>query len=401
MRAILVHLHRYVGLAMAGFLVIAGLTGSVLAFQSELDAWLNPRLFHVEGRGPALPLTTLVRQVEMATPGVRVTSITPSASMHDSAQVFVENVDGASPDANNLFVDPATGTVLGRRLWCAAQVDAPHLIPFLYRLHYSLHMPGNWGNWLMGGIGLAWMLDCVIGFYLTLPRAGPFWRKWRPIWRIKRDAGPYRLNLDLHRAFGLWLWPILFVLALTSVAFNLNTEVFRPILTTFLPTSPTIWDRPAPVDPVPARIGWDGAARIAGKEARKRGWSAQYVERIVFARAQGFYQVRLGRAHAPCFGNPSINVASDSGHVLSIDEPGKGLAGDVVDGLIYPVHSGQVAGLSGRILICITGLVVAMLSITGIYIWWKKRCARRSSGRVGAREAQSSRLATGGIHAAE
>jgi uncharacterized iron-regulated membrane protein len=146
-------------------------------------------------------------------------------------------------------------------------------------------------------------------------------------------------------------------------------------------------------------LGWRGA------DCRKRSQEAGLVGAICRANSlrasAGFYQVRLGRAHAPGFGNPSINVASDSGHVLSIDEPGKGLAGDVVGGLIYPVHSGQVAGLSGRILICITGLVVAMLSITGMYIWWKKRCARRSSGRVGAREAQSSRLATGGIHAAE
>lgn len=401
MRAILVHLHRYAGLAMAGFLIIAGLTGSVLAFQSELDAWLNPRLFHVEGRWPALPPTTLVRQVETAIPGVRVTSIAPPALMHDSAQIFIENVDGTSPAADNLFVDPATGTVLGGRLWGAARMDAPHLIPFLYRLHYSLHIPGNWGNWLMGGIALAWMLDCVVGFYLTLPRGRPFWRKWRPIWRIKRSAGTYRLNLDLHRASGLWLWPVLFVLALTSVAFNLNTEVFRPILTTFLSTSPTIWDRPVPIDPPLARIDWDNAARIAREEAAKRGWPAQSVQRIVFARAQGFYQVRLGQAHAPGFGNPSVNVASDSGHVLSIDEPGKGLAGDVVDGLIYPVHSGQVAGLPGRILICITGLVVAMLSMTGIIIWWKKRMPRIARRRA-QREFTRTAFATAGkAHAAE
>ena len=154
----------------------------------------------------------------------------------------------------------------------------------------------------------------------------------------KRSAGTYRLNLDLHRASGLWLWPVLFVLALTSVAFNLNTEVFRPILTTFLSTSPTIWDRPVPIDPPLARIDWDNAARIAREEAAKRGWPAQSVQRIVFARAQGFYQVRLGQAHAPGFGNPSVNVASDSGHVLSIDEPGKGLACSATSPVIGQRH---------------------------------------------------------------
>ena len=34
-----------------------------------------------------------------------------------------------------------------------------------------------------------------------------------------------------------------------------------------------------------------------------------------------------------------------------------------------------------RVLVAITGLVVVMLSITGVYIWWKKRCARRVARR--------------------
>jgi uncharacterized iron-regulated membrane protein len=34
--------HRYAGLFMAGFLIVAGLTGSILAFDNELNGWLNP-----------------------------------------------------------------------------------------------------------------------------------------------------------------------------------------------------------------------------------------------------------------------------------------------------------------------------------------------------------------------
>ena len=36
-------------------------------------------------------------------------------------------------------------------------------------------------------------------------------------------------------------------------------------------------------------------------------------------------------------------------------------------------------GLPYRILVCALGLVVAMLSGTGVYIWWKKRKARKFS----------------------
>jgi len=43
---------------------------------------------------------------------------------------------------------------------------------------------------------------------------------------------------------------------------------------------------------------------------------------------------------------------------------------------MFPIHSGQMFALPGRILICISGVVATMLSITGLVIWWKKRKAR-------------------------
>ncbi|MGF6133292.1 putative iron-regulated membrane protein [Pseudomonas sp. EB276 TE3739] len=55
MRAFLVLLHRYIGLATAVFLLLAGLTGSVLAFNHELDEWLNPQFYEATSVGERLP----------------------------------------------------------------------------------------------------------------------------------------------------------------------------------------------------------------------------------------------------------------------------------------------------------------------------------------------------------
>ncbi|NWE37006.1 PepSY domain-containing protein, partial [Pseudomonas gingeri] len=55
MRALLVLLHRYIGLATALFLMIAGITGSLLAFNHELDEWLNPGFYKATAEGLALP----------------------------------------------------------------------------------------------------------------------------------------------------------------------------------------------------------------------------------------------------------------------------------------------------------------------------------------------------------
>jgi uncharacterized iron-regulated membrane protein len=42
----------------------------------------------------------------------------------------------------------------------------------------------------------------------------------------------------------------------------------------------------------------------------------------------------------------------------------------------FPLHSGRIIGMPGRILVSLLGLVVAMLSLTGVVIWAKKRRSR-------------------------
>ena len=56
--------HRYAGLYMAAFLVVAGLTGSIMAFEPQIDAWLNPPIrVAANGRAPLDPVVLYDRMV--------------------------------------------------------------------------------------------------------------------------------------------------------------------------------------------------------------------------------------------------------------------------------------------------------------------------------------------------
>ncbi|HWT51888.1 MAG TPA: PepSY-associated TM helix domain-containing protein, partial [Caulobacter sp.] len=59
-----------------------------------------------------------------------------------------------------------------------------------------------------------------------------------------------------------------------------------------------------------------------------------------------------------------------------VRQPWVGTAADIFVQAQFPLHSGRILGLPGRILISLTGLVVAALSVTGVVIWWRKRKAR-------------------------
>ncbi len=45
---------------------------------------------------------------------------------------------------------------------------------------------------------------------------------------------------------------------------------------------------------------------------------------------------------------------------------------------LFALHEANLFGLPYRIFVCLLGLVIVMLSVTGVYIWWKKWRARKS-----------------------
>ncbi len=414
MRAAFTLLHRWVGLAIAGFLFVSGLTGAVISWDHELDDLLNPHLMEAKSSGPALPILDLVNRVEAADPRVQAVSIPMSIEPGESLVIFVlPRVDPATgrlyePGYSQVFLDPATGDVLGRRLWGQAfPLSTETFVSFLYRFHVSLHIPefwgiNRWGEWLLGGVAILWTIDCFIGFYLTTPRRHApnpgrpidvdralrrgWWARWTPAWTIKTSGSAYRVNFDIHRALGLWTWALLFVLAFTGFSLNLSQEVFRPLLAMVSTVTPTPFSTRPPSDthkPIEPRIGYAEAIEIGRAEAVRRGWDLA-VGHVFYTRRRGFYGVRFfeGDGHgAAGVGPPVIFVDGNDGAVIGDRIPWQGTVADIFMQAQFPVHSGRILGLPGRILISVMGLVVAALSVTGVVIWYRKLRARRAVQR--------------------
>jgi uncharacterized iron-regulated membrane protein len=156
-------IHRWAGLVTALFLFISGLTGAVISWDHELDEWLNGHLFAVRTSGPSLSSLDLAARIEAADPRARVSFVPLQAEAGHSLQFGVQ--PRVNPETgrlyqlgyNQVFLDPSTGHLIGRRDWGAVALDREHLLPFLYKLHYSLHIPefagqNRWGIWFMGGI---------------------------------------------------------------------------------------------------------------------------------------------------------------------------------------------------------------------------------------------------------
>ena len=88
-------------------------------------------------------------------------------------------------------------------------------------------------------------------------------------------------------------------------------------------------------------------------------------------------------------GNPWLYFDARDGSPAGADVPGTGSAGDIFLQAQFPLHSGRIIGLPGRILVSCLGLAVAMLSVTGVVIWFRKRRAKARTDQLRARSGYS------------
>ncbi|MET0229884.1 MAG: PepSY-associated TM helix domain-containing protein [Rhodanobacteraceae bacterium] len=383
-RRLLGLLHRWFGLFTATFLFIAGATGAVISWDHELDAWLNPA-FYVASTGAPRSSLEIADRVERDDPKVQVSYLPLSTVPGEALQVWVEaRVDAATRAPhdvgyNEISIDPASGRELARRMWGDASLSRENLLPFLYKLHYSLQIPltsagTDIGSWFMGIVAIVWVFDAFVALWLSFPN----WRSWRKSFAFRAR----NLNFDLHRSGGVWLWLLVLTLAITAVSMNLRTQVVTPIVSTFSTLTPNPFDVRTPLEPsaqTDPSISRAQALDLANAEAKRRGWTAP-AGAVLYSPEYGVYGVgyfEAGDDHGDgSLGHPWLYFDARDGAPAGADIPGTGSAGDIFLQAQFPIHSGRILGLAGRILISLLGVAIAALSVTGVVIWLRKRRAQ-------------------------
>jgi uncharacterized iron-regulated membrane protein len=389
MRPILALLHRWLGLFIAVFLFIAGLTGAVISWDHELDEWLNPQIFHATASGTAQPSLALANRLEARDEKIIVTflplGVEPGHALVASVQ---PRLDPATREPypvayNQVALNPVTGGTQGQRMWGDVSLSRENLLPFLYKLHYSLHIPDGFGLELgilfMGIVAIVWVLDSAIALWISFPARAA----WKKSFAFRWRQGGHKLTFDLHRSGGVWLWGLLLMLAVTSVSMNLNQQVMRPLVNAFSPLSPSPFASRTPSAlPATPAVSRETVLATAQAEARARGWVTPaggiFYSPLFDVYGVGFFET--GFAHGDGgLGNPWLYFDGKTGAPAGADIPGTGGAGDLFMQAQFPLHSGRILGVPGRVLISLMGLAVATFSATGVVIWARKRRSRQRS----------------------
>ncbi|MFG6459536.1 PepSY-associated TM helix domain-containing protein [Roseateles sp. BYS96W] len=383
-RRVLTWLHRWISLSAGLLLAVMGLSGSLLVWQSELDAALNPDWFAplpacsapADGEHGAEPATVarVLALLQGHAPG-RQAAIVVAPHLPGAAYQVWERRD-ADGLRREHFVDAACGRYLGMRERGRVAWDARHLVPTVYELHRYL-WSGETGALVVGSGGLVLLGLGVSGLVLAWPRQALRWSSWVRVLGIKWQAAAVRRWYDVHRAVGFWLAPLLVLLTVTGAAMVFSDSA-RTWVAAVLP-----FEKPAKAPragasaeaaPGPA-LAPDEWVALAQRQFPHARWS-----RLTLPRSTGVVEVRLLQPGEPRVdtGNTRVRL-SPAGALIQRYDPLNAPAGNVVINWLFPLHSAEVFGLVARVVWSVFGLVPALLFGTGAWLWWRRTRAVRSA----------------------
>jgi len=202
-------IHLWLGLFVGAYFVVAGITGSILVFQNDIEVhFLMPERTAVTPPTPTaklMPLSEIITGLREKFPeatDINFALITPPENK-GGAYLFRLPDKGISYSTT---VNPYTGEVMRQALandsWLSWVDD----------LHVNLlkKAPGKIAN---GYLGLLSGIILLSGIWLWWPAT---WRQLKLRSTIKKGAPFHRIVSDLHNIFGIYPFLLLLVVTLTG-----------------------------------------------------------------------------------------------------------------------------------------------------------------------------------------
>jgi uncharacterized iron-regulated membrane protein len=355
MRKAIFNLHLYCALVAGIFVVIIGVTGSIMAFEEDIDRLTHPGLFHVEAQGTPMPVGDLLNAAQKAYPGQRIGNIRLPQRPTDAAQFTVKGPRG-------VFINPYTGAIIGDR-------DPITYLGKIHQLHLRLLMSYTASSGKIGSNVVA----SVTGVLLFLVLSGIY--LWWPVKRatINWSASARRIHFDLHNTAGIYSAAFLLVLGVTGIAIRFDDDI-----ETYLHQRAGTQKIAKNIPSVPQ----NGVTPISADQSLQIALAAlpgtQALSLSVPANPKASYVISLHYPEDLTPGGRSwVNIDQFSGKVVSFQDSRTVAMGTRAIIWNRATHTGDLYGYPTKILVSLSSLMLVIQAITGYYMWWKKLRVRQ------------------------
>ena len=354
-------IHLWVSIVLAIYLIVIGITGSILVFGPEIERLTGLKPWQdIRTKGPIADITTVVKNVREAYPRWHFVSV---ATPNDSDATFVAVLEGRG--RTRVAADPISGSILGEF------PKEPNWIDFTRRLHETLLMSGHTGR-LVNGIAAAFLLLLnITGLVIWWPGI----RNWRRALKVDFRRNWRRVNFDLHSAAGFWTLAIVSFWAITGMYFAWPRQTFR-FVNSF---SKIISARPPMVTVPPEDVAVGASlrsfvdrARLLDPGTRLAGITFPYSRRAPLA-------ILMQRRNSPGYEyDDTVYFNPYSGEYISTWRYGVNQSlGDWLIWLQVPLHFGTSWGLAVKLVWAVAGLAIPLLTVTGLLMYWNRALRKK------------------------
>ncbi|MBX3483653.1 PepSY domain-containing protein [Phenylobacterium sp.] len=378
LRRLWLDVHLWIGAGLVVVLIPLSVTGAILVWHDPIDRALYAGRYATSGPTASLPVQAYADAAQVAFGDeARLTQVRLPQNAGDPV-VAVGRIEGAPgpggrPRTMNAWIDPPTGALLGK----AEIAKQPTMV--MHRIHGSLMLPPSsgpgpaLGRQVVGWLGWAMFVSCATGLWLWWPRRGGVRQGLR--WR--RGASTL---FNLHHLIGFWVCAPLAVLSLTGVYIS------------FPQTSRALFGLPPPppraagpgrfAPPIPAPSLTVGQA-VAAARAEATGAVVTEVNTPTRGDEPAWrVQLKVPGAERP----RTVQVVDATGAAKAVRERGPGGGDgqgaeppkDGISPLMRQIHDGNGMGPAWQAIIFVAGIAPAVLGITGVVMWLRRRARRRA-----------------------
>lgn len=348
--------HSYFGLITGIFLLLLGLSGSLLVFMEEQDEWLNQHLLAVAPQSEKLPLDSLYHTITQRYPrldGIAWMNPNVPDEQAYNFRLYLNDTKLSTYDLGVITLNPYTGAILREGRY---DRFSSGLMQWLFQFHFSFHL-GMPGAALTAVFGLTMLVSILTGLVV--------YRKhlWKALtFRVGIKTKNWRtISSGLHRVVGVW--SLVFNVVIFFTGFWMNLFAFEK----------ATWENET--KPTEPNIAIAQSFDRLYAEARRQMPDLQ--PSYVYLPTQPKRDFRVSGAvkgQNPLYGTSnSIRFDPQTGEMKGQSRIAEKSVAEKLDAMAYPLHIGTFGGVPMRILYVIVGLTPGLLSITGFLLWWRRK----------------------------
>lgn len=363
-------IHRWLGIALLIPMALLGLTGSALVWPEETELLVNPQR---SVSAQADPANITAAHVDVASVAMAEHGPITAALIGEPGYPLVMGTNPVAgpfmglgpPTRMAAYIDPETAEFLDSKR------STGDFMWYMHAIHGHLLLSGI-GRPVVGFMGLFLIISAITGLVVWWPGRSKMlaalkWRKWEgKLLNVHRQSGVLlSLVLIVEAVTGAWIsFPAFFTMLVEPGADTAEGHSHGPRQA-----------GPGTGGPPPPPVAFSGAQWESAIAQAQAAYPGRLSGIQAPATADGEWTFQMAGAQGPAeLHVPAIIGAGEVEIHFSDPDPGRA---SVVATTMDEVHAARIGGPIWQWLTFISGIFLAFLSISGLYVWAKRKITKR------------------------